>query len=121
MPSLVGVDVYRARQEAAFGANLPELHAGMVELEDEEAGVAAVEQAQAIAPLLDVQVGPGRPLTTMVLPKNSGFQMGEMSLGSPSQAIELDEGDVQVGLVRRLVQLLRRRRGCRGRRGSRRR
>jgi hypothetical protein len=31
----------------------------VIELEDEEAGVAAVEQAEAIAALLDLQVGPG--------------------------------------------------------------
>ena len=53
-------DVHRRRQEAALVADLPDLDArDLVEVEDQEAGLAAVEEAEPVAPLLDDLERPG--------------------------------------------------------------
>ena len=76
-------------QEAAFGADLRERHhrrrgPRRQRVEDQFQGqeprIAAIEETEAIAARFDIQVWPVLPLTTIVLPKNSGFQIGEMSL-----------------------------------------
>ena len=47
-------------QEATLVADLPYLHAGDVaEIQDQEARVAAIEEAETIAPLFDIEEGPG--------------------------------------------------------------
>ena len=51
---------YRRRQEAALGAYLPERHP--VEVQQQEAGVAAVQQAETVAAALDLEVRPGAPV-----------------------------------------------------------
>ena len=52
------VDVDRSRQVAAFRANLPDLHPGITELQDQETRVATIEEPQSVAPLLDVMEWP---------------------------------------------------------------
>ena len=69
----------RVGQQAALGADLVERE-WLVELQDQEARVAAVQEAEAVQARLDFQVGQVLPLTTMVSPKNSGFQMGDTSV-----------------------------------------
>ena len=60
---LVAVDggqVDRRSQETTLVADLPDFDAGDVaEVQDQEAGVAAVQEAEAVAPLLDIQERPG--------------------------------------------------------------
>ena len=53
---------------------------GLIELEDQETRVAAVQEAEPVTPRLDLEERPRPPLTTIVFPKNSGFQIGETSL-----------------------------------------
>ena len=50
------------------------------ELEEQEAAIAAIEDAEAIPTRLDVERWQVLPLTSIVLPKNSGFQIGDTSL-----------------------------------------
>ena len=50
----------RRRQIAAFGPDLPHFHARMIELEDQEARVATVQQSEAITSRLHLQVRPGK-------------------------------------------------------------
>ena len=55
-----GGDVHRGGEEAALVADLPDLDAGDVrEVEDQEARLAAVEEAEPVAPLLDDLERPG--------------------------------------------------------------
>ena len=75
----------------------------VAEVEDQEARLAAVEEAEAVAPLLDVRNGQVLPLTMIMLPKNSGFQIGEMSVSGmygPGDAVEERAG---VGVEERAV------------------
>ena len=78
--SVHGCDVRRRGEETALVPDLPDLDAGdLIEVENQEAGLAAVEEPEAVAALLDVQERPRVPLTMTMLPKNSGFQIGENS------------------------------------------
>src|SRR5574337_75510 len=55
-----GSEVRRRRQEAAFVADGPDFHAGnAAEIQDQEARLAAVQEAEAVAPLLHRLEGPG--------------------------------------------------------------
>ena len=57
---LVGGEVHRGGQEAALVADLPDLDArDVAEVEDQEARLAAVEEAEAVAALLDGLERPG--------------------------------------------------------------
>ena len=57
---LIGGEVHRRGQEAALVADHPHLDAGdMVEVQDQEARLAAVQEAEAVAALLDCQERPG--------------------------------------------------------------
>ena len=57
---VVGGEVDGGGEEAAFVADRPHLDAGdLVEVEDEEAGLAAVEDPEPVAALFDVQEWPG--------------------------------------------------------------
>jgi hypothetical protein len=56
-------DVDRRGQEAALVADLPDLNAGdLAEVEDQEARLAAVQEADAIAALLDGEERPCVPV-----------------------------------------------------------
>ncbi len=57
---MVRGNVDRRCQEAALISNLPDFHTGDVsKVEDEETGLAAIQEAEAVAALLDVQEWPG--------------------------------------------------------------
>ena len=52
------LELHRRGQEAALGADLPERQV-VLQLQDQEAAVAAVQDPEAVAALLDVEVRPG--------------------------------------------------------------
>src|SRR4030095_7602891 len=55
-----GSDIDRRSQEATFITNLPDFHAGdLAEVQDQEARLAAVQEAEAVAALLHYLVRPG--------------------------------------------------------------
>ena len=61
-------------------ADVPGLDPGNVaEVEDQETRLAPVQEAEPVAALLHRLNGQVFPLTMIVFPKNSGFQMGENS------------------------------------------
>src|SRR5207249_9023627 len=57
-PYQQAIELHRRGQEAAVGANLPEWQSVSSQFQDEESRVAAVDEAETIAPLLDVEVRP---------------------------------------------------------------
>ncbi len=74
-------EVHGGSQEATFIADLPHFYVrDAAEVQDQEAGLAAVQEAEAVAALLHGLERPVFPLTMIMLPKNSGFQIGEMSV-----------------------------------------
>ena len=99
----------RLGQEAALVADLPERQP-VLQPQDQEARVAAVQESEAVPPLLRLSLGQVRPLTTIALPKNSGFQIGATSLGPPQA------GSPRTGSAAGTDRAPRRKRGCPGRR-----
>ncbi len=57
-----GIHVDRGRKESLFGADLPDLHIRIIELQPQEARAAAVQQAQAVQGGCDFQLRPGNPV-----------------------------------------------------------
>jgi hypothetical protein len=74
-------EIHRRGEEPTFVADLPHPDAGdAAEAEDQKPRLAAVEEAEPLATLLTWRNGQVLPLTMIMLPKNSGFQIGEMSV-----------------------------------------
>ena len=123
-----GRDVDRSGQEPTLVADLPDLDSrDRTEIENQEARVAPVQEPEAVASLLNGLERPRVAIHHIVLPKNSGFQIGEMSVNGLYGPRLIEEGarvrieqrtvaveravldgdrDLVVGLVRRKLVVL---------------
>src|SRR4029453_7929877 len=90
---------------ATFGTDLPERQS-VAELEEQEARVTAVEEAEPVAPLLDLKEGPGLAVDDHGVAKELRIEDRRDVARAAVTGLVRDERDIQVGLGGRLMQLL---------------